>query len=166
MTEIKAELDSGSVNAAPPNPVFSEFLDKLGKVEDSKQQDDCLRKAKLFTKYYTESLHKHNEQFCKGGLLFLACFGEKETAQIVAKFLIHGEIGDATMRQYADQIYESPINHLMVPLCREGVIYSIVVYLSIIGLPSSYNVNCNHEIAPFVHFLYFDIGEICPLNVL
>ena len=140
-------------------------------MEDSKQQDDCLRKAKLFTKYYTESLHKHNEQFCKGGLLFLACFGEKETAQIVAKFLIHGEIGDATMRQYADQIYESPINHLMVPLCREGVIYSIVVYLRIIGLPSSYNVNCNREIALlhasifYLFLVSIDIGEIFPLNV-
>ena len=46
----------------------------------------------------------------------MACFGEKETAQIVAKFLIHGEIDDATMRQYADKIYESPIHHQKVPL--------------------------------------------------
>ncbi|CAJ1929526.1 unnamed protein product [Cylindrotheca closterium] len=116
LAAIKAELESGSVNDVPSNSVFHEFWDNLGKMENATQQEQCLRKAKLFIEKYTESLHKHNKQFCEGGLLFLACFGEQQTAQIVAKFLTHGEIDDATMRQYADQIYTSPIHHLNVPL--------------------------------------------------
>lgn len=92
LRDILNELESGSVDKAPANPRFPLFWEKLQDVLDLTEKQDCLGKAKLFIKSYIESLDKHNEQFCNDQLLFLACFGETPVAQIVAKFLIDGDL--------------------------------------------------------------------------
>jgi hypothetical protein len=87
---IKKELEHGSVDAAPHGCNFERFWKKLKEVEDIEDRQKSLDRARKCIEVYMMSLDKHNEHFCRENM-FLACFGEQETATIVSRYLTLAE---------------------------------------------------------------------------
>jgi hypothetical protein len=98
---IKKELDDGSAeHGAPYNAKYTRYWDKLAKVKNDERDEEpnlekdkmrkeaAHRRAKAFPRIHSESLHKHKNQFCDSRLSLLQCFGELNTARIVAIYLI------------------------------------------------------------------------------
>ena len=61
---------------------------------------------------YHASVHKHNRQFVSAELLFVACFGERDIATIVAK--LFG--GDDIVATTEDRIFESSMHKKKINL--------------------------------------------------
>jgi hypothetical protein len=88
LEEIKNELMAGTIQERPANAKYLRFWEKLSQVSDAGRREASLDRAREFINAYVRSLHKHNKQFTSADLIFLACFGEGKTAQIVSRFLL------------------------------------------------------------------------------
>eukprot|EP00978_Attheya_sp_CCMP212_P016496 scaffold43265_cov28-Attheya_sp.AAC.2 len=88
LEEIKDELAAGTIQERPANAKYLQFWEQLSLVSDESRRQVSLDRAREFINTYVRSLHKHNEQFTSADLLFLACFGEGKTAQMVSRFLL------------------------------------------------------------------------------
>jgi hypothetical protein len=105
LEEIRDELAAGTIQERPADAKYLQFWEQLSLVSDESRRQTSLDRAREFIKTYVRSLHKHNEQFTSEDLLFLACFGEGKTAQMVSRFLVLTSGGEIEQARLEDLVY-------------------------------------------------------------
>ena len=110
--ELHTSLEDVVADDLPPNCLLKKFWEKLcGKYKECVTEQEkagvarSLKKARLFIKTFTTSLHKHNKHFTEPNLLFLACFGEHKTASLVAKLFLGHQFKNQLLQMYSNLLF-------------------------------------------------------------